>query len=375
MPLLTNGNLPAGRKIQTCEISLVGNPDTAEQLKRVEQFCGIADALNQEEKRRAIYQYLTGHHPPMSVNDAKALALSEKPLTGPELGRVARQQNMEIAAYRATVNDYFADCANNWEHIIPQETLVMHYSGQNKQAAQFVAKANGIVAHTALTYFENQRRHQRHTGTRWLIIDKKSPQQALPLPAGAVFHPYLNFYYHQQDGEMRIYNFRGQPLRRVNCDSETSLATIFDHEVARKNYENTQARLLREQGDVASAIQLNQQCYAADPLWQQERHNGNEPDKSDAVADVSYYQAIARGDSVTYISGVDTDGQESLTLTKITLTIEDKIAAVAARLTATVGREPQLKEMREVLERFGIGSGCPGRPGKAEPPPGRASNA
>lgn len=356
MPLLTETALPVSREIQTCEISLAGNLDTAEQLKRVEQFCGIADALNQEEKRRAIYQYLTGHHPPMSVNDAKALALSEKLLTGPELGQVARQQNLEIAEYRATVNDYFADCANNWEHIIPQETLVMHYSGQNRQAAQFVAKANGIVAYTALTYFENQRRHQRHTGTRWLIIDKKSPQQALPLPAGTVFHPYLNFYYHQQDEEMRIYNFRGQPLRRVNCSPETSLATIFDHEVARKNYENTQARLLREQENVASAIQLNQQCYAADPLWQQERHCGNEPDKSDAVADASFYLAIASSDSVTYVSDTSDVGQESLTLIRIAITREDKIAAVAARLNATLGREPVPEEIREILARFGIGS-------------------
>lgn len=355
MPLLTETALPVSRKIQTCEISLAGNPDTAEQLKRVEQFCGIADALNQEEKKRALYLYLTGHRPPISVNDAKALALSEKPLTGPELGQVARQQNLEIAAYRATVNDYFADCDNNWEHIIPQETLVMHYSGQNRQAAQFVAKVNGIVAHTALTYFENQRRHQRHTGTRWLIIDKKSRQQMLPLPAGAVFHHSLNFYYHTQGEEIRIYNFRGQPLRRVNCGPETSLAAIFDHEIARKNYVNTLARLLREQVDVASAIQLNQQCYAADPLWQQERLNSNAPNKSDAVADASFYLAIANGDSVTFIADTPGLDQESLTLKKLILTPEEKIAAVVARLTATLGRVPVPDEIEAIVASVGIG--------------------
>ena len=354
MPLLTETALPASHEIQTCEISLAGNPDTAEQLKRVEQFCGIADALNQEEKKRALYLYLTGHRPPIPVNDAKALALSKRPLAGWELGEVARQQNQEIAAYRATVNDYFADCDNNWEHIIPQETLVMHYSGQNSQAARFVAKVNGIVAHTALTYFENQRRHQRHTGTRWLIIDKKSRQQAPPLPVDAVFSHSLNFYYHEQDDEVRIYNFRGQPLRRVNCGPENSLTDIFEHEAARKNYVNTQARLLREQGDVASAIQLNQQCYAADPLWQQERLNGNPSNKSDAVADASFYMAIANGDSVTFIEDACGTDKESLTLKKILLTPEDKIAAVVARLTATLGRGPIPDEIEAVVAGVGI---------------------
>lgn len=356
MPLLTDANLHTGREIQTCEISLAGNPDTAEQLKKVEKFCGLSHALNQEEKKRAIYLQLTGHRPPMSVNEAKALALRERSLTGRELGQVARQQNLAIAAYLATINDYFADCDNNWEHIIPQETLVMHYSGQNKQAAQFVAKANGVVAHTALTYFENQRRHKRHTGTRWLIVDKKKHSQALPVPADAEFHDSLSFYYHEQDENVRIYNFKGQPLRKVNCTPETSLAAIFDHEVSRKNYENTQARLLREQGDVASAIQLNQQCYAAEPLWQQERHNGNAPDKSDAVADISFYLAIAKSDSVTYISDTSDVEQESLRLTKLVLTTEEKIAAAVARLTATLGREPAPEEIREILARFGIDS-------------------
>ena len=355
MPLLTGTNLYAGREIQTCKISLAGNPDTGELLKRVERFCGIANTLNQEEKKRAIYLHLTGHRPPISVNEAKALALSEKPLTGRELGQIARQQNLAIAAYRAAVSDYFADCDNNWEHIIPQETLVMHYSGQNKQAAQFVAKANGIVAHTALTYFENQRRHERHTGTRWLIIDKKNRQQARPIPVDAVFHDSLCFYYHEQNDDLRIYNFKGQPLRKVNCSPETSLAAIFEHEVARKNYENTQARLLREQGDVASAIQLNQQYYAADPLWQQERHNGNAPDKSDAVADASFYQAIARSDSVTFIADASSSEQESMMLTKITLTAEDKIAAVVARLTATLGRSPMPCEAEAIVAGFRVG--------------------
>jgi len=356
MPLLTKTDLYAGREIETCEISLAGNPDTGEQLKRVEQFCGIANALNQEEKKRAIYLHLTGHRPPISVNEAKALALSEKPLTGRELGQVAHQQNLAIAAWLAAVNDYFADCDNNWEHIIPQETLVMHYSGQNKQAAQFVAKANGIVAHTALTYFENQRRHERHTGTRWLIIDKKNRQQALAFPADAAFHDALSFYYQEQNEGGRIYNFKGQPLRKVNCSPETALSAIFEHEVARKNYENAQARLLREQGDVASAIQLNQQCYAADPLWQQERHTNNAADKSDAIADASFYQTIARSDSVTFISDVSGEDQESLRLTKITLTTEDKITAVIARLTATLGRGPEINEVRDILLRFGVGS-------------------
>ncbi len=356
MSRLTETSLYAGREIQTCEISLAGNPDTGEQLKRVERFCGIANALNQEEKKRAIYLHLTGHRPPISVNEAKALALSEKPLTGRELGQVARQQNLAIAAYRAVISDYFADCDNNWEHIIPQETLVMHYGGQNKQAAQFVARVNGIVAHTALTYFENQRRHERHTGTRWLIIDKKNRQQARPIPVDAAFHDALCFYYHEQDEDLRIYNFKGQPLRKVNCSPETSLAAIFEHEVARKHYENMQALLLREQGDVASAIQLNQQCYAADPLWQQERHNGNAPEKLDAVADASFYQTIARSDSVTYISDISGTDQESLKLTKISLTTEDKIAAVVARLTATLGRDPKIDEVRDILLRFGVGS-------------------
>lgn len=355
MPLLTGTNLYAGREIQTCKISLAGNPDTGELLKRVERFCGIANTLNQEEKKRAIYLHLTGHRPPISVNEAKALALSEKPLTGRELGQIARQQNLAIAAYRAAVSDYFADCDNNWEHIIPQETLVMHYSGQNKQAAQFVAKANGIVAHTALTYFENQRRHERHTGTRWLIIDKKNRQQARPIPVDAVFHDSLCFYYLEQNDDLRIYNFKGQPLRKVNCSPETSLAAIFEHEVARKNYENTQARLLREQGDVASAIQLNQQYYAADPLWQQERHNGNAPDKSDAVADASFYQAVARSDSVTFIADASSSEQESMMLTKITLTAEDKIAAVVARLTATLGRSPMPCEAEAIVAGFRVG--------------------
>lgn len=356
MPLSTETNLYAGREIQTCEISLAGNPDTGEQLKRVERFCGIANALNQEEKKRAIYLHLTGHRPPISVNEAKALALSEKPLTGRELGQVACQQNLEIAAYRAAISDYFADCDNNWEHIIPQETLVMHYSGQNKQAAQFVAKANGIVAHTALTYFENQRRHERHTGTRWLIIDKKNRQQGRPTPADAAFHDSLSFYYYEQDEDVRIYNFKGQPLRRVNCSPETSLATIFEHEVARKNYENTQARLLREQGDVASAIQLNQQCYEADPLWQQERRKGKTLDKSDAIADASFYQSIGRSDSVTFIADTSCSEQESMRLTKIVLTTGDKIAAIVARLTATLGREPEMDEVRDILLRFEVGS-------------------
>ncbi|WP_313487707.1 hypothetical protein [Pseudescherichia sp.] len=370
MPHLTEINYHAGREIATCEISLAGNPDTNEQLKRVERFCGYYDALNQEEKKRAIYQHLTGHLPPVSVNEAKALALKARALTGRELGEVARQQIREITAYHAAVNAWFADCDNNWEHIIPQETLVLHYSGQNKMAAQFVAKVNGVVAHTALTYFENQRRHKRHTGTRWLIIDKKKHSQSLPIAADAVFHDALSFYYHEQGEDVRIYNFKGQPLRKVNCSPETSLAAIFDHEVARKNYENTQASLLKEQGDVASAIQLNQRCYAADPLWQQERHNGNVPDKSDAVADVSYYLAIASSDNVTYISSVDAEDQERITLTKITLTIEDKIAAVEARLTATLGREPQHEEMREVLVRFGLDPRGSGRPGKTESSPG-----
>lgn len=375
MPHLTEINYHAEREIHTCEISLAGNPDTNDQLKMVERFCGYYDALNQEEKKRAIYQHVTGHLPPVSVNEAKALVLKVRTLTGRELGEVARQQNREITAYRAAVNAWFTDCDNNWEHIIPQETLVLHYSGLNKMAAQFMAKVNGIVAHTALTYFENQRRHRRHTGTRWLIIDKKKHSQSLPAAADAASHDALSFYYYEQDEDVRIYNFNGQPLRRVNCPPETSLAAIFDHEVARKNYETTLASLLKAQGDVASAIQLNQQCYAADPLWRQERHNGRVPDKSDAVADVSYYLAIANSDSVTYISSVDAEGQESLTLTRITLTIEDKIAAVAARLTATLGREPQREEMREILDRFGIGSGCSGRPGEAGSLPGRASNA
>lgn len=370
MPHLTEINYHAGREIDTCEISLAGNPDTNEHLKKVERFCGYYDALNQEEKKRAIYQHLTGHLPPVSVNEAKALALKKRALTGRELGEVARQQIREITAYHAAVNAWFADCDNNWEHIIPQETLVLHYSGQNTMAAQFVAKVNGVVAHTALTYFENQRRHMRHTGTRWLIIDKKKHSQSLPIAADAAVHDALSFYYHEQDENVRIYNFKGQPLRKVNCPPETSLAAIFDHEVARKNYEKTQASLLKEQGDVASAIQLNQQCYARDPLWQQERHNGNVPDKSDAVADVSYYLAIANSDSVTYISSVDAEGQERITLTKITLTTADKIAAVEARLTATLGREPQREEIREVLVRFGLDPRGSGRPGKAESSPG-----
>ncbi len=355
MPHLTNINLHGRREIQTCEISLTGNPDTAEQLKKVERFCGLSDALNQEEKKRAIYLQLTGHRPPMSVNEAKALALSQKALTGRELGQLARQQNLALADWLATINDYFADCDNNWEHIISQETLVMHYSGQNKQAAQFVAKANGVVAHTALTYFENQRRHQRHTGTRWLIVDRKKHSQALPVPADAALHDSLSFYYHEQDEHVRIYNFKGQPLRKVNCSPETSLAAIFEHEVARKNYQTMQGRLLREQGDVASAILLNQQCYAADPLWQQERLNGHAPDKSDAVADVSFYQAIARSDSVTFMVDTSNVEQESLRLMKISLTTEDKIAAVVARVTAGVGREPLPGEIDAIVTDFGIG--------------------
>lgn len=354
MPFSTETNFLNGREIHTCKISLAGNPDTAEQLKRVERFCRISDALNQEEKKRAIYLHLTGHRPPMSVNDAKALALSKKTLSGRELGEVARQQNREIAAYRDAIDAWFADCDNNWEHIIPQETLVMHYSGQNKQAAQFVAKANGIVAHTALTYFEAQHRHQRHTGTRWLIIDKKNHQHAQPVPVDATLHDALGFYYHQQDEALRIYNFRGQPLRKVNCALETPLAAIFQHEVERKEYEKRMASLLRVQGDLGLAIQLNQQHYAADPLWQLERQNGTALAKSDAVADASFYQTIARSDSVTYISDTSDEAQESLTFTRIALTKEDKRAAIAARLTATLGRSPIPCETDAIVAGFRI---------------------
>ena len=345
-----------GREIYTCVISLAGNPDTNEQIKKVEHFCGFYSAMNQDEKKRAIYQQLTGHLPPASVNEAKALALSERPLTGRELGDVAQRQNREIATYRAAVNAWFADCDNNWEHVIPQETLVLHYRGQNQHAAQFVAKANGVVTHTALTYFENQRRHQRHTGTRWLIIDKKNHRHALSLPADThvQFQYSRGFYYQHLDGSERIYNFMGQPLMKVNCSPETSLDAILSHEVKRKKYEKLQSALLRKRGDAGSAIVLNQRCYAADPLWQQERLNGHAASKSDAVADVSFYQAIARCDSVTYISDTSDETQESLTLTRIALTEEDKRAAIVARLTATLGRESSPEEIREIMARFGV---------------------
>lgn len=358
MPLSSKTNHHAEREIHTCVISLAGNPDTNEQIKKVEHFCGLYNAMNQEEKKRAIYQHLTGHLPPVSVNEAKALALSERPLTGRALGEVAQRQNGEIAAYRAAVNVWFADCDNNWEHMIPQETLVLHYRGQNEYAARFVAKVNGVVTHTALTYFENQRRHQRHTGTRWLIIDKKNHRHALTLPVAANvhFHDSLNFYYQHQDGNERIYNFMGQPLMKVNCSPETSLAAILSHEVDRKEYEKLQSTLLREQGDAGSAIALNQRCYAADALWQQERLNGQVINKSDAVADVSFYHAIAISDSVTYISDSSVEGEESLTITKIILTREDKISAFAARLTATLGRDPTQDEVEERVARFGIDS-------------------
>jgi len=79
----TEINYHAGREIDTCEISLAGNPDTNEQLKKVERFCGYYDALNQEEKKRAIYQHLTGHLPPVSVNEAKALARRDRATADP----------------------------------------------------------------------------------------------------------------------------------------------------------------------------------------------------------------------------------------------------------------------------------------------------
>lgn len=355
---LTKTHHHAEREIYTCVISLAGNPDTNEQIKKIEHFCGFYNALNQEEKKRAIYQHLTGHLPPASVNEAKASALSERLLTGRELGEVAQRQNREIAAYRAAVNAWFADCDNNWEHVIPQETLVLHYRGQNQHAARFVAKANGVVTHTALTYFENQRRHQRHTGTRWLIIDKKNHRHALSLPVddNVHFHDSLSFYYQQQDGNERVYNFMGQPLMKVNCGPETSLTAIFSHEVERKEYEIMQSNLLRVQGEAGAAIALNQRCYAADPLWQQERLNGHAANKSDAVADVSFYHAIAISDSVTYIGDSSAEGEESLTITKIMLTGEDKITAVTARLTATMEREPTQDEVEEIAARFGIDS-------------------
>lgn len=355
---LTKNHHHAEREIYTCVISLAGNPDTNEQIKKVEHFCGFYNTLNQEEKKRAIYQHLTGHLPPVSVNEAKALALRERHLTGRELGEVAQRQNSEIAAYRAAVNAWFADCDNNWEHVIPQETLVLHYRGRNQHAAQFIAKANGVVTHTALIYFENQPRHQRHTGTRWLIIDKKNHRHALSLPvdANVHFHDSLNFYYQHQDGNERIYNFMGQPLMKVNCSPETSLAAIFSHEVERKEYEIMQSNLLRVQGDAGAAIALNQRCYAADPLWQQERLNGHAANKSDAVADVSFYQSIAMSDSVTYMGDMSGEGEESVVITKVILTHEDKVAAVSARLTATLGREPAPEELKDMLVRFGINS-------------------
>ncbi|MFC0140910.1 hypothetical protein ACFFJN_13000 [Erwinia mallotivora] len=363
-------------------------------VENISQFCGNEEIKNfggaLSFHKAFAFSKVTGMQPPKKFNhllhklNSPETSKEEKSQIGKEINECRKYNKFLEEKYSSS-----REVNNNVEHIIPQSILrgkgFLEISDKEKSIG-------GEISNRAAVYLENQTTHGNHTLTRWLIESKKEKNPLInfevttknrdkiqTLTNGStafggncgdeiIFDNLLGMHYIRQDDiffdcrteyyydkkSNNYFDSNGNLLSAINGAENRTVKEVIKHESERVSFSREISSLIRNDGDVSSAIQLNQLGYAHIPAQQRDMSGF-----SNNLADASFGHMIQNLEYVVIVNDKEVSGDADNEKTQIHLrrwefTPEMMVEAIIARVTTRDGEYPTTERLKEFIRVNGI---------------------